>query len=78
MPWNIIDGTNFQEEVVIVLVQFDLALHYILLIGTDNEKKWYITTDQSEQLHWISSSTLKSLMKINVPKVSNYCAYQVG
>jgi hypothetical protein len=78
MPWNIIDSTNFQEKVVIVLVQFDLALHYILLIGADNEKKRYITTDQSEQLHWVSSNTLKNLMKITVPKVSNYCAYQVG
>jgi hypothetical protein len=47
MPWDLIDKTYFPCNVVIVLVQFGLKLHYVLLIGKSDDSLNYIVTDQS-------------------------------
>ena len=81
MPWNILN-TDYKKNLVIVLVGTSTSwfgkLHYIVVIAESDCGKWFIVTDSTEVLYFVSDTTLSLLMKISAPRVNNYNAYRVG
>lgn len=82
MPWDLINDTDYSLNSVIIFVRCSTKitgnLHYMIIIGKNNDNSQYLLFDNAQQIYIVSSERLSYLMKIDTPTVPNYNAYRVG
>ena len=60
-PWNKFDETNYSNYCVIFLCSWGRVAHYAICIGVSKDKKYYLITDQTSKIWYISHQNLKWL-----------------